>query len=157
MRVSGDPIVRAGSVAAVGVLGVSVGLAPALIVVGSAFAGASWVEGIATEYATLPLYAFSAVLAWASTVVAVRLLMTRWRDAWSARTVRATAVAAPVGGVGATASGVAAAWYLGFDTSAPTWVVVVLVVAVVLALSFGIARRWAVTGSAPDLPHQVAP
>ncbi|MFW0873094.1 hypothetical protein [Rhodococcoides corynebacterioides] len=89
MRVSGDPIVRAGSVAAVGVLGVSVGLAPALIVVGSAFAGASWVEGIATEYATLPLYAFSAVLAWASTVVAVRLLMTRWRDAWSARTVRA--------------------------------------------------------------------
>ncbi|MFC7962411.1 hypothetical protein [Rhodococcoides kroppenstedtii] len=153
VRVTGDRVVRAGSVAAVGVLGVLVGLAPALIVVGSAFAGASWVDGIATEYMTLPLYAVCAVLAWVSAIVAVRLLMTRWGDAWSARTVRATAVAAPVGGACATAAGVAAAWYLGFDTSAPTWVVVVTVVALVLAVSFGVARRWAVNSAAPDPGH----
>ena len=128
----------------------AVGLSPALIVTGAAFSGSSWIDGVATGHVTLPLYAVSAALAWIAATMFVRLLMSRWGDTWSARAVRATAVAAPLGGIAATAARSATAWWLGFDTSAPTYVAVVTVVIAVLAAASGLARKWAVTETAPS-------
>ncbi|AMY20772.1 hypothetical protein A3Q40_03411 [Rhodococcus sp. PBTS 1] len=150
VTVSGDPVVRPGRVAAAGVVGAAVGLSPALVVIGAAFSGSSWIDGVATGYLTLPLYAVSAALAWIAATVSVRLLMKRWDDTWSTPTVRATAAAAPLGGIAATAAGSATAWWLGFDTSAPTFVAVITVVTAVLAAAFGLARKWAVTKTSPS-------
>ncbi|MGX7697524.1 hypothetical protein [Gordonia polyisoprenivorans] len=139
VRVSGAPDNRLGRVVCAGLLGVIVGLSPAFIIVGTAFAGRVDYD-VTTQLAA---YGISAILAYVLGVAAVYLVLRMSRDSRRETTALATAVALPLGAAAATGSGVAVARHLGYTTDTTTWVATVLAATAVVAATFVLARGWA--------------
>ncbi|AFA71446.1 putative membrane protein [Gordonia polyisoprenivorans VH2] len=148
VRVSGATDNRLGRVVCAGLLGVIVGLSPALVIVGTAFAGRVDYD-VTTQLAA---YGISAVLAYVLGVAAVYLVLRMSKDSRRETTALATAVALPLGAAAATGAGVAVARHLGYTTDMTTWVATVLAATAVVAATFALARGWALrsgpTGSA---------
>ncbi|MDZ7929326.1 hypothetical protein [Rhodococcus sp. NPDC076796] len=144
-RFAVDPSRRVGLVAVAGLIGVTLGMTPVLILVGTSFSGLN--SSVSTEY-LLPLYAGTGVLAYALGVASVRLLLRANHDPLSSRTTKVVAAFLPIGGVLATLVGTGTAWILGFSTTASTFVAVIVTVLCVLVATFALARAWALRTTA---------
>ena len=144
-RFAVDPSRRVGLVAVAGLIGVTLGMTPVLILLGTSFSGAS--SSVSTEY-LLPIYAGTGVLAYVLGVISVRLLLRATHDPLSSRTSKVVAAFLPIGGVLATLAGMGTAWILGFSTTASTFVAVVVAVLCVLVATFALARAWALRTTA---------
>ncbi|MBY4275421.1 hypothetical protein HQO27_18460 [Rhodococcus fascians] len=134
-----DPSRRVGLVVVAGLIGVTLGMTPVLVLVGTSFSGQS--SSVSTDY-LLPIYAGTGVLAYVLGVVSVRLMLKAIHDPLSTRTAKVVAAFLPIGGVLATLAGMGTAWLLGFSTSVSTFVAVIMAVLCVLVATFALARAW---------------
>ncbi|MGV8874425.1 MAG: hypothetical protein ACOH2Q_17970 [Rhodococcus sp. (in: high G+C Gram-positive bacteria)] len=139
-RFAVDPSRRVGLVAIAGLIGVTLGMTPVLVLVGTSFSGQT--STVTTDY-LLPIYAGTGVLAYVLGVVSVRLMLRATHDPLPARTAKVVAAFLPIGGVLATLVGMGTAWVLGFSTSASTFVTVIVAVLCVLVATLALARAWA--------------
>ncbi|MFE0749068.1 hypothetical protein [Gordonia sp. NPDC058843] len=130
---------RLGRVVGAGLIGVVVGLAPAVILLADAFTGNSDAEN-----PVLVVYAVSGVFGYVLVLAGIFGVLRVSGDGHTRATVAATAVALPVGAILATGAGVGVAGWLGYTTSTPTWVATILVVMTILGATFALARAWAV-------------
>ncbi|PKZ65951.1 hypothetical protein CYJ73_07275 [Gordonia terrae] len=126
---------RLGRVVGAGLIGVVVGLAPAIILLANAFAGDT-----GAEYPVLLVYAISGVFGYVLVLAGIFGVLRLSGDAHARATVRTTAVALPIGAVLATGAGVGVAGWFGYTTTSPTWIATILVVTMVLAATFAVAR-----------------
>ncbi|MFE5642568.1 hypothetical protein [Rhodococcus sp. NPDC056516] len=150
VRISGGQDNRLVRTVVAGIAGVTLGLTPLLVLIGMAFTGS-----VDMGWSPLLVYAVSGLLAYGLSVAAVFGVLRAAGDRLTVRTTRAVAVILPVGALAATAAGVGTAWKLGFSTAAPTWIAVVLLVVLVLAVTFVAARAWALRMQPHDLPEVV--
>lgn len=130
---------RLGRVVGAGLIGVVVGLAPAIILLANAFTGDT-----GAGYPVLVVYAVSGVLGYVLVLVGILGVLRLSGDAHTRATVRTTAISLPVGAVLATGAGVGVAGWFGYTTTSPTWIATILVVTMVLAATFAVARAVAV-------------
>ncbi|MCR5979363.1 hypothetical protein GDN83_16770 [Gordonia jinghuaiqii] len=149
LRVTAPTGAYIGRVVAAGLIGVALGLTPTLILLATSFAGDS---GGDVPY--LLIYAISAVLGYGLGVAAVFGVLRASGDGLIRATVIATAIVLPVGGCAATFAGAGVAGWLGYTTTTSTWVATILVVVMVLAATFAIARGWAL-GRDPGRPVEI--
>ncbi|UZF56766.1 hypothetical protein LH935_01775 [Gordonia polyisoprenivorans] len=149
VRVSGAPDNRLGRVVCAGLLGVIVGLSPAFVIVGTAFAGRVDYD-VTTQLAA---YGISAILAYVLGVAAVYLVLRMSRDSRRGTTALATAVALPLGAAAATGSGVAVARHLGYTTDTTTWVATVLAATAVVAMPSPSPVAGHYGRGRPETPH----
>ncbi|AMY54793.1 hypothetical protein [Rhodococcoides fascians] len=140
-----EPSRRVGLVVVAGLVGVTLGMMPVLILVGTSFFGSS--SGVSPDY-LLPIYAGTAVFAYVLGIASVRLLLRATHDPSPSRTTKVVAVFLPIGGVLATLAGMGTAWTLGFSTTAVTFVAVIVAVLCVLVATFALARAWALRTTA---------
>lgn len=138
-RFAVEPTRRVGLVAVAGLIGVTLGMTPVLILVGTSFSGLN--SGVSTDY-LLPIYAGTGALAYVLGVASVRLLLKVSHDPLPFRTTKAVAAFLPIGGVLATLVGTGTAWILGFSTTATTFVAVIVAVLCILVATFALARAW---------------
>ena len=148
VRISGGQDNRMVRTVVAGLAGVTLGLTPLLVLIGMAFTGS-----VDIGWSPLLVYAVSGLLAYGISVAAVFGVLRAAGDRLTVRTTRAVAAMLPVGALAATAAGVGTAWKLGFSTAAPTWIAVVLLVVLVLAVTFVAARAWALRMLARDFPE----
>ncbi|MBQ7805222.1 hypothetical protein [Rhodococcus sp. (in: high G+C Gram-positive bacteria)] len=148
VRISGSQDNRLVRTVVAGIAGVTLGLTPLLVLIGMAFTGS-----VDMGWSPLLVYAVSGLLAYGLSVAAVFGVLRAAGDRLTVRTTRAVAAMLPVGALAATAAGVGTAWELGFSTAAPTWMAVVLLVVLVLAVTFVAARAWALRMQARDFPE----
>ncbi|MDI9901141.1 hypothetical protein QM716_14885 [Rhodococcus sp. IEGM 1409] len=148
VRVSGGQDIRMVRTVVAGLAGVTLGLTPLLVLISKAFTGS-----VDIGWPPLLVYAVSGLLAYGLSVAAVFGVLRAAGDRLTVRTTRAVAAMLPVGALAATAAGVGTAWRLGFSTAAPTWIAVVLLVVLVLAGTFVVARAWALRMQARDFPE----
>lgn len=120
VRISGGQDNRMLRTVVAGLVGVTLGLTPLLVLISMAFT-----RSVDIGWSPLLVYAVSGLLAYGLSV----------------------------GALAATAAGVGTAWKLGFSTAAPTWIAVVLLVVLVLAVTFVAARAWALRMQARDFPE----
>lgn len=141
---------RLGRVTAAGLVGVVLGLLPALIYVGSALVGLNSGESVAFPPSLLLiLYGVSAVLAYGAALFAIWLVLRASADDFVGRTMRCTALLLPVGTLVATGAGVGAAWFYEFTTSAYCVSVVITVVTLAISLTFAASRSMALRQRVP--------
>ena len=140
-----EPSRRVGLVVVAGLVGLTLGMTPVLILVGTSFSGSS--SGVSPDY-VLPIYASTAVLAYVLGIASVRLLLRTTHDPLPSRTTKVVAAFLPIGGVLATLAGMGIAWILGFSTTASTFVAVIVAVLCILAATFALARAWALRTTA---------
>lgn len=150
VRISGGQDNRMLRTVVAGLVGVTLGLTPLLVLISMAFT-----RSVDIGWSPLLVYAVSGFLAYGLAVAAVFGVLRAAGDRLTTRTAQAVAVAAmlPVGALAATTVGVGTAWRLGFSTAAPTWIAVVLLVVLVLAMTFVAARAWALRIQPRDLPE----
>lgn len=144
-RFTVEPSRRVGLVVVAGLIGVTLGMTPVLILVGTSFSGLS--SAVPTDY-LLPMYAGTGILAYVLGVGSVRLMLRAGRDPLSSRTTKVVAASLPVGGVLATLVGMGTAWILGFSTTASTFVAMIVAVLCVLVATFALARARALRTTA---------
>ncbi|OZC63304.1 hypothetical protein CH276_13275 [Rhodococcus sp. 06-470-2] len=144
-RFTVEPSRRVGLVVVAGLVGVTLGMMPVLILVGTSFSGSS--SGVSPDY-LLPIYAGTAVLAYVLGIASVRLLLRATDDPLPSRTTKVVAAFLPIGGVLATLVGMGTAWILGFSMKASTFVAVIVAVLCVLVATFALARAWALRTTA---------
>jgi hypothetical protein len=148
VRISGGQDNRMVPTVVAGLAGVTLGLTPLLVLIGMAFTGS-----VDIGWSPLLVYAVSGLLTYGISVAAVFGVLRAAGDRLTVRTTRAVAAMLPVGALAATTVGVGTAWRLGFSTAAPTWIAVVLLVVLVLAMTFVAARAWALRMQARDFPE----
>ncbi len=148
VRISGGQDNRMLRTVVAGLVGVTLGLTPLLVLISMAFTGS-----VGIGWSPLLVYAVSGFLAYALAVAAVFGVLRAAGDRLTTRTAQAVAAMLPVGALAATTVGVGTAWRLGFSTAAPTWIAVVLLVVLVLAMTFVAARAWALRIQPRDLPE----
>lgn len=148
VRISGGQDNRMLRTVVAGLVGVTLGLTPLLVLISMAFT-----RSVDIGWSPLLVYAVSGLLAYGLSVAAVFEVLRAAGDRLTVRTTRAVAAMLPVGALAATAAGVGTAWKLGFSTAAPTWIAVVLLVVLVLAVTFVAARAWALRMQARDFPE----
>ena len=148
VRISGGQDNRMLRTVVAGLVGVTLGLTPLLVLISMAFT-----RSVDIGWSPLLVYAVSGLLAYGLSVAAVFGVLRAAGDRLTVRTTRAVAAMLPVGALAATAAGVGTAWKLGFSTAAPTWIAVVLLVVLVLAVTFVAARAWALRMQARDFPE----
>lgn len=150
VRISGGQDNRMLRTVVAGLVGVTLGLTPLSVLISMAFT-----RSVDIGRSPLLVYAVSGFLAYGLAVAAVFGVLRAAGDRLTTRTAQAVAVAAmlPVGALAATTVGVGTAWRLGFSTAAPTWIAVVLLVVLVLAMTFVAARAWALRIQPRDLPE----
>lgn len=146
VRISGSQDNRLVRTVVAGIAGVTLGLTPLLVLIGMAFTGS-----VDMGWSPLLVYAVSGLLAYGLSVAAVFGVLRAAGDRLTVCTTRAVAAMLPVGAVAATAAGVGTAWKLGFSTA--TWIAVVLLVVLVLAMTFVAARAWALRTQPQDIPE----
>ncbi|KQU58141.1 hypothetical protein ASG84_15940 [Rhodococcus sp. Leaf278] len=144
-RFAVDPSRRVGLVVVAGLVGVTLGMTPVPILVGTSLSGLS--SSVSTEY-LLPIYAGTGILAYVLGTISVHLLLKLIHDRQSTRTTKIVAAFLPIGGVLATLVGMGTAWVLGFSTSASTFVAVIVAVLCVLVATFALARARALRTTA---------
>ncbi|OZC79074.1 hypothetical protein CH274_16690 [Rhodococcus sp. 06-418-5] len=144
-RFADEPTRRVGLVAVAGLIGVTLGMTPVVILVGTSFSGLN--SGVSTDY-LLPIYAGTGAMAYVLGVASVRLLLKVSHDPLPSRTTKVVAAFLPIGGVLATLVGTGTAWILGFSTAASTFVAVIVAVLCVLVATFALARAWALRTTA---------
>ncbi|MHA6742006.1 hypothetical protein [Rhodococcus erythropolis] len=148
VRISGGQDNRMLRTVVAGLVGVTLGLTPLLVLISMAFTGS-----VDIGWSPLLVYAVSGFLAYGLAVAAVFGVLRAAGDRLTTRTAQAVAAMLPVGALAATTVGVGTAWRLGFSTAAPTWIAVVLLVVLVLAMTFVAARAWALRIQPRDLPE----
>ncbi|MFI7164473.1 hypothetical protein ACIBM3_18625 [Rhodococcus erythropolis] len=148
VRISGGQDNRMLRTVVAGLVGVTLGLTPLLVLISMAFT-----RSVDIGWSPLLVYAVSGFLAYGLAVAAVFGVLRAAGDRLTTRTAQAVAAMLPVGALAATAVGVGTAWRLGFSTAAPTWIAVVLLVVFVLAMTFVAARAWALRIQPRDLPE----
>ncbi|YCN55864.1 hypothetical protein AB9M10_29620 [Rhodococcus erythropolis] len=139
VRISGGQDNRMLRTVVAGLVGVTLGLTPLSVLISMAFT-----RSVDIGWSPLLVYAVSGFLAYGLAVAAVFGVLRAAGDRLTTRTAQAVAAMLPVGALAATTVGVGTAWRLGFSTAAPTWIAVVLLVVLVLAMTFVAARAWAV-------------
>ncbi|MCZ4521007.1 hypothetical protein O4220_21050 [Rhodococcus ruber] len=144
-RFTVEPSRKVGLVVVAGLIGVTLGMTPVLILVGTSFAGLN--SSASSDY-LLPIYAGTGALAYLFGIASVRLLLKATHDPLPSRTTKVVAAFLPVGGVLATLVGMGTAWILGFSTTAPTFVAVIVAVLCVLVATFALARARALQTTA---------
>lgn len=148
VRISGGQDNRMLRTVVAGLVGVTLGLTPLLVLISMAFT-----RSVDIGWSPLLVYAVSGFLAYGLAVAAVFGVLRAAGDRLTTRTAQAVAAMLPVGALAATTVGVGTAWRLGFSTAAPTWISVVLLVVLVLAMTFVAARAWALRIQPRDLPE----
>ncbi|MDV6208633.1 hypothetical protein R3Q08_10350 [Rhodococcus erythropolis] len=148
VRISGGQDNRMLRTVVAGLVGVTLGLTPLLVLISMAFT-----RSVDIGWSPLLVYAVSGFLAYGLAVAAVFGVLRAAGDRLTTRTAQAVAAMLPVGALAATTVGVGTAWRLGFSTAAPTWIAVVLLVVLVLAMMFVAARAWALRIQPRDLPE----
>lgn len=148
VRISGGQDNRMLRTVVAGLVGVTLGLTPLLVLISMAFT-----RSVDIGWSPLLVYAVSGFLAYGLAVAAVFGVLRAAGDRLTTRTTQAVAAMLPVGALAATTVGVGTAWRLGFSTAAPTWIAVVLLVVLVLAMTFVAARAWALRIQPRDLPE----
>lgn len=148
VRISGGQDNRMLRTVVAGLVGVTLGLTPLLVLISMAFT-----RSVDIGWSPLLVYAVSGFLAYGLAVAAVFGVLRAAGDRLTTRTAQAVAAMLPVGALAATTVGVGTAWRLGFSTAAPTWIAVVLLVVLVLAMTFVAARAWALRIQPRDLPE----
>ena len=148
VRISGGQDNRMLRTVVEGLVGVTLGLTPLLVLISMAFT-----RSVDIGWSPLLVYAGSGFLAYGLAVAAVFGVLRAAGDRLTTRTAQAVAAMLPVGALAATTVGVGTAWRLGFSTAAPTWIAVVLLVVLVLAMTFVAARAWALRIQPRDLPE----
>ena len=148
VRISGGQDNRMLRTVVAGLVGVTLGLTPLLVLISMAFT-----RSVDIGWSPLLVYAVSGFLAYGLAVAAVFGVLRAAGDRLTTRTAQAVAAMLPVGALAATTVGVGTAWRLGFSTAAPTWIAVVLLVVLVLAMTFVAARAWALRMQPRDLPE----
>ena len=148
VRISGGQDNRMLRTVVAGLVGVTLGLTPLLVLISLAFT-----RSVDIGWSPLLVYAVSGFLAYGLAVAAVFGVLRAAGDRLTTRTAQAVAAMLPVGALAATTVGVGTAWRLGFSTAAPTWIAVVLLVVLVLAMTFVAARAWALRIQPRDLPE----
>jgi hypothetical protein len=142
-----EPSRRVGLVVVAGLIGVTLGMTPVLILVGTSFSGQS--SGVPTDY-LLPIYAGTGIFDYVIGIASVWLLLRATHDPLPSRTTKVVAAFLPIGGVLATLAGMGTAWILGFSTTASTFVAVMVAVLCVLVATFALARAWALRTTAQE-------
>lgn len=148
VRISGGQDNRMLRTVVAGLVGVTLGVTPLLVLISMAFT-----RSVDIGWSPLLVYAVSGFLAYGLAVAAVFGVLRAAGDRLTTRTAQAVAAMLPVGALAATTVGVGTAWRLGFSTAAPTWIAVVLLVVLVLAMTFVAARAWALRIQPRDLPE----
>ncbi|MGF0256585.1 hypothetical protein ACQR3V_21620 [Rhodococcus erythropolis] len=148
VRISGGQDNRMLRTVVAGLVGVTLGLTPLLVLISMAFT-----RSVDIGWSPLLVYAVSGFLAYGLAVAAVFGVLRAAGDRLTTRTAQAVAAMLPVGALAATTVGVGTAWRLGFSTAAPTWIAVVLLVVLVLAMTFVAARAWGLRIQPRDLPE----
>lgn len=148
VRISGGQDNRMLRTVVAGLVGVTLGLTPLSVLISMAFT-----RSVDIGWSPLLVYAVSGFLAYGLAVAAVFGVLRAAGDRLTTRTAQAVAAMLPVGALAATTVGVGTAWRLGFSTAAPTWIAVVLLVVLVLAMTFVAARAWALRIQPRDLPE----
>lgn len=148
VRISGGQDNRMLRTMVAGLVGVTFGLTPLLVLISVALT-----RSVDIGWTPLLVYAVSGFLAYGLAVASVFGVLRAAGDRFTTRTARAVAAMLPVGALAAMTVGVGTAWSLGFSTAAPTWIAVVLLVVLVLAMTFVAARAWALRMQPRDLPE----